>query len=292
MGMLGIQIGGGSDAVLKALDRSLAMVEFEVSGKIRAANATFCGILGYSVAELQGRDDGLFVGSKETHDRRELWAKLRRGESASGVFPQMDRNGRQVWLHANLIPVKGTGGRVSKIIAIATDVTQETTAKADLSIVCDAISRSQAMIEFTPTGEILTANDNFLKAMGYRLEEIKGHHHRMFVDPAYAQSADYADFWSALARGDFFSSEYRRLAKTGEAVWIQASYNPVFDANGKVQKVIKVATDVTPRVKAVNAIGEGLVELAANNLRHRIDTLFDPAFARLRDDYNTAVSQL
>jgi len=290
--MLGLQIGSGADAARKALDRAAAIVEYDLAGQILNANASFCRLIGYSLAELKGRQDSLFVAPSQTGACHALWDGLRRGEPQTGVFQRIAKGGREIFIQAAYSPVPGPGGRVQKILALAMDVTADQLKMAELSSVRDAISRSQAMIEFTPTGEIVTANDNFLQALGYRLDEIKGRHHRMFVDPAYVQSAAYADFWSALGRGEYVSAEFQRLAKGGEAVWIQASYNPVFDAGGKVVKVIKVATDVTPRVKAVKALADGLGALAANNLGHRLRTQFDPAFEPLRADFNQAVSQL
>ena len=148
------------------------------------------------------------------------------------------------------------------------------------------------MIEFTPDGSVLDANENFLSALGYRLEEIVGRHHRMFVEPAYAESSDYVDFWRRLNAGEFVAAEFMRLGKGGKTVWIQASYNPIFDRSGQVVKVVKFATDVTGRVIAVDAIADGLAQLAANNLSHRIEHPVDPAYEKVRADFNAAASTL
>jgi methyl-accepting chemotaxis protein len=150
----------------------------------------------------------------------------------------------------------------------------------------------QAIIEFTPGGEVVTANDNFLKVLGYRLDEIKGRHHRLFVDPAYAQSPEYAAFWRKLNAGEFVADEFERRAKDGSSVWIQASYNPVFDASGRVTKVVKFATDVTGRVRSVDQIAQGLAQLADNRLTHRITAPVDPAFEKVKGDFNNAASTL
>lgn len=155
-----------------------------------------------------------------------------------------------------------------------------------------AISRAQAVIEFTVDGEILTANENFLATLGYELAEVKGRHHRMFVDPAYGQSVDYAEFWKRLRAGEFIAEEFKRFGKGGREVWIQASYNPIFDPDGRVMKVVKFATDITGRVHAVTEIGAGLGNVAAGNLVCEIAEPFIPALDKLRLDFNNSVETL
>ncbi|MGV1794607.1 methyl-accepting chemotaxis protein [Rhizobium sp. A37_96] len=155
-----------------------------------------------------------------------------------------------------------------------------------------AISRAQAVIEFTPEGEILTANENFLSTLGYQLPEIVGRHHGMFVDPAYQHSPAYAAFWQRLRSGEFVAEEFKRFGKGGREVWIQASYNPIFDEDGKVTKVVKFATDITGRVRAVNEIGAGLGQVADGNLTCKIVEPFIPALDTLRLDFNNSVEIL
>ena len=155
-----------------------------------------------------------------------------------------------------------------------------------------AISRSQGIIEFTTQGEIVTANDNFLTSLGYRLEEIKGRSHSMLVDPAYAQSPDYKEFWDTLRRGEVQTAEFTRYGKNGKLVVINASYNPILDAKGKVTKVVKFATDVTERVHAVNTIGDALKKLAQGDLSFNLDHPFAPDFEGLRRTMNEALSQM
>jgi methyl-accepting chemotaxis protein len=155
-----------------------------------------------------------------------------------------------------------------------------------------AIGRSQAMIEFKVTGEIVNANENFLDAMGYRLEEIRGRHHSLFVEASERESEAYRVFWTDLARGQFRSGEFKRIGKAGNDVWIQGAYNPIFDHKGAVTKVVKFATVVTGRVEAVRAISTGLERLAANDLTYRIEQAVDPAFERVRDNFNVAMRAL
>ncbi len=292
--MFGLKIDGGAGAVLAALDRSLAIIEFDPTGKILTANRNFCEAMGYSLGEIRGQHHRLFVTPAEARSAgyAQLWVRLARGEYDAREYLRIGKGGRQVWIQASYNPVRGADGRVIKVVKVATDITATKLRNAEFESITAAISRVQAVIELSTTGEILTANENFLKALGYSLEEVKGRHHRMFVDTAYAQSADYADFWARLNRGDYVAAEFLRYGKGGKRVWIQASYNPVFDMDGRVQKVIKFATDVTARVLAVNTVGEGLVQLAANNLTHRIEDRFDPTFEKLRTDYNAALSHL
>jgi methyl-accepting chemotaxis protein len=292
--MFGMGSGSGSDAVLKALDQSLAIIEFDATGKILSANANFCSAMGYSLSEIRGRHHSLFVDPDyaRSPDYKAFWAKLNRGEHDARDYRRLGKGGREVWIQASYNPVKNVTGSVIKVVKVATDITLEKLKTAEVEGKINAISRVQAVIEFTMSGEIITANENFLSTLGYALDEIKGKTHRMFVEAAYAQSSDYAEFWAKLNRGEFVAGEFKRLGKGGREVWIQASYNPIFDANGKAVKVVKFATDVTSRVRAVQEIGDGLAQLAENNLQHRIEEAFDPAFEKLRADFNAAMDQL
>ena len=294
--MFGTKKAAGSYAaeMLDALGRSLAIIEFDPTGTVITANENFCAALGYSLAEIKGQHHRMFVEPNyaSSGEYREFWAKLGRGEFDAREYLRIGKGGKEVWIQASYNPVLGANGKVAKVVKVATDITAEKLRNAEFEGKINAISRVQAVIEFTPAGEILTANENFLKTLGYSLSEIKGQHHRMFVEPAYAQSADYADFWRKLNAGEFVATEFKRIGKGGKEVWIQASYNPIFDQNRRVVKVVKFATDVTPRVQAVSEIAEGLSSLAENNLRYRLDRPMEPAFETLRADFNRAVDQL
>ncbi len=183
-------------------------------------------------------------------------------------------------------------GAVLKVVKVATDITAEKLKNAEFEAKLNAISRVQGVIEFTPGGEVIAANENFLNLLGYRFEEIKGQHHRLFVEPAYAQSPEYQDFWRRLNGGEYVAAEFKRIGKGGKEVWIQASYNPIFDLNNKVMKITKFATDVTERVRAVHEIGSGLERLANNDVETQIDKAFSPAFEKLRSDFNAALAKL
>ncbi len=279
---------------LKALDLSLATIEFDPNGHILSANANFCAAMGYRLDEIVGRHHSLFVEPTyaASDDYKAFWAKLGRGEFDAKEYLRLGKGGTEVWIQASYNPVRNARGTVVRIIKIATVITEEKRRAAEEHGKMEAVSRAQAVIEFTPDGQILTANQNFLDAVGYALTEIQGKHHRMFVEPTYAASADYADFWRRLNGGEFVAAEFKRLGKGGREVWIQASYNPIFDHQHRIAKVVKFATVVTGRVHAVNAIARGLERLASNDLTYRIDQPVDPQFDKVRNDFNSAISSL
>jgi methyl-accepting chemotaxis protein len=288
------RLSGDAANKIEALDTSLAMIEFDPKGTILAANGNFCKTLGYEEREIVGQHHSMFVEPSYAASQAygEFWAKLARGEFDAREYLRLGKGGREVWIQASYNPVKNAAGRVTKILKVATDITAQKQAEAERSAKLAAVERVQATIEFTTDGIIIDANDNFLAVVGYALDEIKGQHHRMFVDPAFAGSPAYADFWQKLNAGEFVADEFKRIGKNGQEVWIQASYNPVFDAKGRVTKVVKFATDVTGRVDAVNQIASGLERLANNDLSYRIKGAIDPQFTRVRDDFNSAVAAL
>ena len=283
-----------AEAVLAALDRSLAIIEFDPAGKILRANPNFLEALGYEESEIVDQHHRIFVDPAEAQSAQYVafWQKLGRGEYDAAEYKRIGKGGREVWIQASYNPVLGRNGKVAKVVKFATDITQAKLKATEDAGKLAAISRAQAMIEFTVDGNILTANENFLAALGYELAEIEGRHHRMFVEPTYAQSPAYVEFWLRLQRGEFIAEEFKRIGKGGREVWIQASYNPIFDPNGKVSKVVKFATDVTGRVHAVNEIGGGLGRIADGDLTCEITQSFIPALDKLRHDFNSSVSTL
>ncbi|HJV44046.1 PAS domain-containing methyl-accepting chemotaxis protein [Caulobacter sp.] len=279
---------------LAALDRSLATIEFDTAGQILSANANFCRAMGYELGEIIGQRHSLFVDPDYAASAayKAFWDKLGRGEFDAGEYLRLGKGGAEVWIQATYNPIVDARGRVSRIVKVATVITEEKRKTAEEHGKMDAVGRAQAVIEFTPDGQIITANDNFLAALGYSLPEIQGKQHRMFVEPTYAASPDYAAFWRRLNAGEFVAAEFKRLGKGGREVWIQASYNPIFDHAGRITKVVKFATVVTGRVHAINQIATGLERLAANDLTYRIAGEIDPQFTKVRDDFNTAMSAL
>ena len=239
-----------------AIGKSQAVIEFKMDGTIVTANENFLKTLGYTLEEIKGRHHGMFVEEayRQSSDYREFWAKLNRGEYVADEFKRIGKGGREVWIQASYNPILDLNGKPCKVVKFATDVTQQKLTNADYAGQIAAIGKSQATIEFKMDGTIVTANENFLKTLGYTLDEVKGRHHSMFVDEAYRQSADYKEFWAKLNRGEYVADEFKRIGKGGREVWIQASYNPILDLNGKPFKVVKYATDLTREKLALTAM--------------------------------------
>lgn len=235
---------------IAAVDRAQAVIEFKLDGTIISANENFLKTVGYSLDEIQGEHHRIFVEQTERDSvaYREFWATLNRGEYRAAEYKRLAKGGREVWILATYNPLLNDAGKLIGVVKFATDVTAHKLKHADSEGQLNAIGKSQAVIEFKMDGTIICANDNFLAAMGYSLDEIKGKHHSMFVDPSERDSAAYQEFWASLRRGQYQAAEYRRLGKAGREVYIQASYNPIPDLNGKPFKVVKYATDTTKQV--------------------------------------------
>ena len=281
-------------ATLSALRNSFAVIEFTPQGVILGANKPFLKTTGYALSELVGRHHRVLMPPKDAAAPayETFWADLSKGIFQTGQYHRVDKAGRDLWLQASYTPVRGRGGKVKKIIKLALDVTEahEKTTE-DLGIL-NAINRSQAVISFNPDGTILDANQNFLATVGYSLEEIKGQHHRLFVEPGFAASADYAQFWRRLNDGEFFSADYHRIGKGGRDIWLQASYNPVFNTRGEVVKIIKFATDLSARMENIQQIGRALSDLAQGDLQAHLGKPLIPSIDSLRGDFNNAVAAL
>ena len=249
----------GNDAIMAALDRSQAVIHFKPDGTILWANDNFCKTLGYSLNEIVGKHHSLFVEPDyaASQDYKDFWNGLRSGRFQSAQYKRIGKGGRAVYIEASYNPVYDARGKTVKVVKLATDITVKTLKMKE------ALDRSQAVISFTLDGTILEANDNFLNAMGYTLAEVKGQQHRMFVEPAYAQSPAYREFWAALNRGEFQAGEFLRLGKGGKEVWIQASYNPIFGNDGAPYMVTKYATDITAQKVLARQTSEVASSVAA-----------------------------
>ncbi|WP_320109198.1 methyl-accepting chemotaxis protein [Mangrovibrevibacter kandeliae] len=280
--------------VLAAFGQSLAIIEFTPDGKILSANENFCRAMGYDLREIVGQHHRMFaeLAYAQSPEYQAFWARLGSGEFVAGEFKRLAKGGREVWIQASYNAVKAGSGKVYKVVKIASDITAAKRTALEAIGKLSAVSRAQATIEFTVDGTILAANENFLNAVGYSLDEIRGRHHRIFMDPTEAQSPAYAEFWSRLGRGEFIADEFRRIGKGGREIHIQASYNPIFDENDRVIKVVKFATDITARVAAVQQLGASLRHLAGGDLQQRIDRAMTPALEPLRTNFNDSVAQL
>ncbi|MCC2612342.1 methyl-accepting chemotaxis protein [Neorhizobium petrolearium] len=285
--------GADAKAILAALGKSQAIIEFDLSGNVLTANENFCKALGYTLSEIVGKHHSMFCDPAYTRsqDYKDFWAHLGSGKCDATTYKRIGKGGREIWIQASYNPVM-SGGKPYKVIKFATDITAAKLKAAEDEGKINAISRIQAVIEFTPTGEILTANDNFLSCLGYQLAEIAGKHHSMFCEPAFRDSPDYRQFWKKLAGGEAIAQEFKRIGKGGKVVWIQASYNPIFDADGRVFKVVKFATDITERVRAVDDLAVGLTALSHGDLTAQIEKPFIPTLEKIRIDFNEAVAKL
>jgi methyl-accepting chemotaxis protein len=237
---------------LAAISKVMAVIEFSLDGKILTANENFLKTLGYTLDEVRGQHHGMFADPayRQSTEYRLFWEKLGRGEFHAGQYKRIDRSGKEVWIQASYHPIMGLDGKPFKVVKYATDITEQKLKSADYEGQLAAISKAQAVIEFSLDGKILTANENLLKTLGYTLDEVRGQHHSMFAEPSYRQSTEYRFFWEKLGRGEFDAGQYKRIGRGGKEVWIQASYNPIMNADGKPFKVVKYATDITEQVKA------------------------------------------
>lgn len=278
---------------LGAISNSQAVIEFTMDGTVIAANENFLKTMGYTIAEIQGKHHSMFVepAERESAAYREFWDSLNRGVYQKAEYKRIDKGGKEVWLLATYALIVDETGKPFKVVKFATDVTEQKLRVADSNGQISAIGKSQAVIEFDMDGTIRSANANFLNTLGYTLDEIKGHHHRMFVTSQERESEAYRDFWAALNRGEYRSGEFQRVGKGGKDVWIQASYNPILDLNGRPFKVVKYASDTTAQVVArmkservrsmMDSVASGAEELNASvreiaeAMRKSRDTVLD-----------------
>lgn len=263
-------------AICEALRKSLAQIEFDLSGKILSANENFLQVMGYSLNEIVGRHHSMFVedSSRNSAEYRAFWDELRAGKAKVAQFKRVRKDGKDVWIEASYNPIFDKSGKPYKVVKFATDVTRYKMDFADLLGKVEAISHSQAVIEFNLDGTIITANKNFLDTMGYSLDEIRGKHHSMFVPANYRASDEYRLFWQKLGQGEFQSARYQRVGKGDRTVWIEATYNPIRDLNGQVCKVVKFASNITPRVESTMQVMDDVLNVVTelNNLVSSLET--------------------
>ncbi|WP_148696615.1 methyl-accepting chemotaxis protein [Silvanigrella aquatica] len=252
-------------AQIAAINKTQAIIEFGLDGIIHSANDNFLNVMGYSLDEVKGKHHRIFCESSYTNssEYRLFWEKLNCGEFDAGEYKRIGKGGKEIYISASYNPIFDLNGRPYKIIKYASDVSKQKLKDQELN----ALSKTQAVINFNLDGTIADANNNFLSTMGYRIDEIKGKHHSMFCDPAYTSNPEYRDFWNKLNNGQFIMGQYQRFAKGNREVWLQASYNPVFDLDGKVFKVVKYATEITKEKKEslelIKTLGDTAFQLGA-----------------------------
>ncbi|MGC5701312.1 PAS domain S-box protein [Pseudomonas sp. NFXW11] len=237
--------------LLEAIDRSMAVIEFDLQGKVLRANDNFLKTLGYRADQVIGQSHRLFCTAQyaRSNDYQQLWTQLNNGQFQSGTFERVGSAGQSLWLEASYNPIRDESGKVYKVVKYALDVSARVQEEVEARNKLEAIDRAMAVIEFNLDGSIIDANANFLSRMGYTLAEIKGKHHRLFCKPELVNSSAYQDFWARLNRGEFFNGRFERIDKHGRTLWLEANYNPVYDASGRLCKVVKYAADVTQQVE-------------------------------------------
>jgi methyl-accepting chemotaxis protein len=247
---------------IAAIRRSQAVIELDLEGTILWANDNYLKVFGYSLGEVRGQRHRIFVppDARDSTDYRSFWEKLRRGEAQSGRQRRYHKEGRVVWVRAAYNPIADEQGKLVKVVALAQDITETIRKSTEYEGELKAVSNAQAVIEFKMDGTILSANENSLKALGYKLDEIRGRHHGMLLDPAQRDTAEFRAFWDKLARGEGDAGRYRRIGKDGREVWLQSTYNPIRDMDGRPFKVVEYSTDITEQVgqavRAMTAINE------------------------------------
>ena len=251
---------------ISAIHKAQAVIEFDLEGHILMANQNFLDTMGYSLDEILGQHHRMFVDPDERESAEYLafWQKLGQGAYDAGRYRRVRHDGRDVWLQASYNPIFDKRGRPIKVVKYATDITDQQRRQADTEGQLAAISKVQAIIEFELDGTIIRANDLFLKAVGYHASEVEGRHHSIFVRPEEARSAAYQEFWRKLRRGEHDTGQYLRIGKGGRQVWIEASYNPILDAEGRPFKVVKYATDITKRFTAAQTLRVAVQGLTEN----------------------------
>ncbi len=244
-----------SDATKNEIERKMTIIEFKPDGTIVRANDLFLAATGYTLKEIQGQHHRIFMKAEEVAKQqyKDFWSALAAGISQSGQFERVAKGGSTIWLEASYTPVKDASGKTVSVIKFAQNITQARKAALADAAKLEAIKRSMGVIEFQPDGTIISANPAFLKLMGYTEGELAGQHHRVFVTPQERVSADYASFWQELASGKVKSGQFHRLAKNGKSIWLEANYNPVFDLEGRVERVVKFAIDITDKVESARA---------------------------------------
>ncbi len=244
------------DAVKSAVDTGWASIEFDPTGIILDVNENWVKTLGYTKDQMIGKHHRIFCDEiyASSSEYQSFWSDLAAGHINSGEFKRIKKGGEEFWINASYTPIKNSSGKVYKVIKIANEITQQKLRNADYKGQIDAVDKAQAIIEFNLDGTVIKANTNFLSAVGYTSDEVKGKHHRIFCELTYANSEEYREFWNKLNRGEYVTGDFERKHKNGNSIWLQATYNPILDLNGNVYKVVKYATDITQQKRALEEL--------------------------------------
>lgn len=267
-----------SNGLHSALYHHTACITFSPDGIIQKASEQFLTTMGYTLKQVKGQHHRIFCFPEESSRREYLtfWETLADGHSQQGRFRRTNAQGEEVWLEATYLPIRNRRGKVVSIMKIANDVTADHQEAERKNAVLEALDSSMAVIEFTPSGEILNANANFERTMGYRNEQLVGAHHQIFCPPDFYRANPH--FWANLAKGEFIQGKFERLDSRGTSVWLEATYNPIQDSHGNVVKVVKFATDITRSVAAAESATRAVTaaqstssqteQIAQNGLNH------------------------
>ncbi|PRM96289.1 methyl-accepting chemotaxis protein [Aliarcobacter cryaerophilus] len=269
-----------NDKILsEAINKNYAVIYFKPDGTVIKANEVFLKTMGYSLEEIVGKHHSIFCEDKftNTQEYKDGWNDLRAGKTLTAEFQRVKKDKSLVFLRASYMPVI-ENGKVLEVIKLAQDITKNRLKNLFFIGQVKAINKSNAVIEFDMNGNILNANDNFLNTLGYKKEDIIGKHHSIFCEENYKNSNEYKEFWKKLNSGEFDSGEYLRIAKNGNHVWIQASYNPIFDMDGKAFRVVKYATDITHRKNTMFEVEKEIKEFS-----NSLNTLLSTSINMLKD---------
>ncbi|MDX8382890.1 MAG: PAS domain S-box protein, partial [Ghiorsea sp.] len=286
---------------LQAIGNVMGTIEFDLDGTIETANENFLQLMGYTLAEVKGKHQSLFVTPEyeASPEYKQFWQQLNAGEAVADQFMHLAKDGSEVWIQASYNPIRDANGKVYKVVNFATDITEEAVRNADFTGQLQAIGEVMGSIEFGLDGTVQTANENFLQMMGYSLDEVKGKHHSLFVAAEDSSSSAEMQFWQSLGNGDAQTNQYRRMGKGGKEVWVQASYNPIRDANGSVYKVVKFATDITAQKEAsreleamMNEAKNVLQSVAKQDLRLEVVGEYGGELGELKTAVNDTVDSL
>lgn len=244
---------------LTAISHSTGVMQFNMDGSIISVNDIVCKILGYSGTELAGKSHRILVDAAygTSHQYKELWERLNNGEAISGEFKVITKSGNDAWLQATYNSIKNAEGVSYKVVCYATDVTEQKLRNADFEGQIAAIGKSQGLVELDLDGIITKANAVYLNMLGYTEQELLGKHAGIVLDADYAKSDAYKNLWAKLVQGASEVGQFKRVAKNGNEVWIQASYNPIYDLNGKPYKIVNYTIDITEqKMKAADNAGQ------------------------------------